>query len=141
MKHTAVAESRFFNAGAYFEPDVLVSFEYSKANRRRDQYMPEEKLLFAVLSDAIECFQKYIDGKSRRYRRLFSEAQVWIMNCDDRSVFSFEFVCEALQLDPSYLRMGLNRWRADRNAPRSSHKRIREPLRYQYRLRNSRISA
>src|SRR5512132_3600334 len=89
MKHTAVAESRFFNAGNYFEPDVLVSFEYSKANRRRDHLIPEEKLMFAVLTDAIECFQKYVDGKSRRYRRLYNEAQTWIMNCDDRSVFSF----------------------------------------------------
>jgi hypothetical protein len=141
MKHGAVAESRFFNAGAYFEPDVLASFEYSKANRRRDHLIPEEKLMFAVLTDAIECFQKYVDGKSRRYRKLFNEAQTWIMSGDDRAVFSFEFVCEALRLDPGYLRMGLNRWRADRNSPQSSHKRIREPLRYQYRLRNSRISA
>ncbi len=141
MKRTAVAESRFFNAGAYFERDILVSFEYSKANRRRDHLIPEEKLMFAVLTDAIECFQKYIGAKSRRCRRIFNDAQIWIMNRDDRSVFSFEQVCEALQLDPSYLRMGLNRWRADQDPPQSPHKRIREPLRYQYRLRNSRMSA
>jgi len=141
MKRTATAESRFFNAGAYFEPDVLASFQYSKANRRRDHLIPEEKLMFAVLTDAVECFQKNISARSRRCRRIFNEAQMWIMNRDDRSTFSFEHVCEALQLSPSYLRMGLNRWRADQESPQSPHKRIREPLRYQYRLRNSRISA
>jgi hypothetical protein len=32
------------------------------------------------------------------------------------SFFSFENVCEHLQLDPSYIRQGLVRWKADKLA-------------------------
>jgi hypothetical protein len=39
------------------------------------------------------------------------------------------------------LRVGLLRWRAEHGALDVPSSRIREPLRYQYRLRNSRISA
>ena len=142
MKNSDAAAARQYSISGYFEPDILAPFQYAKANLRRDHLHPEEKLLFAVLSDAIECFQKYISAKSRRGRKIFAEADSWIMSGDDLSLLSFEHVCEALDLDPSYLRIGLTRWRADHQASRCSFKRIREPLRYQYhRLRNPRITA
>ena len=141
MKSLDAAPSRLYHAGTYFEPDILAPFQYSKANRRRDHLHPEEKLMFAVLTDAIECFQKYIKAKSRRCRRIFDEAESWIMNRDCLSLFSFEHICEALHIDPSYLRVGLMRWRAGHDASKYPHRRIREPLRHQYRSRSPRITA
>ena len=141
MKSSDAAAARLYGVSAYFEPDILAPFQYAKANRRRDHLHPEEKLMLAVLTDAIECFQKYISAKSRRGRKIFAEADSWIMSRDDLSLFSFVHVCEALDLAPSYLRIGLMRWRADHQASRCSYKRIRESLRYQYRLRNPRLSA
>jgi hypothetical protein len=140
MKSSEAAAARLYNVSAYFEPDILAPFQFAKANRRRDHLHPEEKLMFAVLADAIECFQKYISATSRRGRKIFNEAESWIMSGDNLSLVPFEHVCEALGLDPSYLRRGLTRWRADHQAPRNSHKPIREPLRYQRRLGQPRIT-
>ena len=128
------------HAGVSFEADILASFQYSKANQRRDHFFPEQKLMFAVLTDAIECFQKYIASTNRRSRNLFREAERWILSHEKDWPFSFEHICDALHLSPSYLRVGLLRWRANHDTPNYPNSRIREPLRYQYRLRNSRIS-
>lgn len=142
MKNSDAAAARQYSISGYFEPDILAPFQYAKANLRRDHLHPEEKLLFAVLTDAIECFQKYISAESRRGRTLFKDAEAWILSRESSGPFSFEHICEALHLSPNYLRNGLIRWRADRQAPEYPQKRIREALRYQYhRLRNPRITA
>jgi hypothetical protein len=72
---------------------------------------------------------------------LFKDAERWILSREKDWPFSFEHICDALHLSPSYLRGGLLRWRTHQSTPNCPHNRIREPLRYQYRLRNSRISA
>ncbi|MGZ8494652.1 MAG: hypothetical protein ACXWWP_02020, partial [Candidatus Binatia bacterium] len=117
-------------------------FEYSKTFLRRDHLLPEMKLMFAVLTNAIECMQKYAGADSRRCRKIFQEAEAWIFGGNGKTLYSFEHVCEALQLDPSYLRKGLTRWRGAMESTRSDgpQRRIREPLRYRRRLRASSIS-
>jgi hypothetical protein len=47
-----------------------------------------------------------------------------------------------LQLDPNYLRKGLKRWRDALQSGRGDQpqRRIREPLRYRRRLRDTRIT-
>jgi hypothetical protein len=44
---------------SFFEPDVLTSHQYFQLFRQKSHFDAEEKLLFAVLTDAVECFQKY----------------------------------------------------------------------------------
>jgi hypothetical protein len=95
--------------------------------------------MFAVLTDAVECFQKYLGANSRRCRAMFGDAETWINSKDSRWPFSFEHICEMLRLSPSYLRMGLMRWRVAHETKKALHKRIREPLRYQYRVKANRI--
>ena len=56
--------------------------------------------MFAVLTDAIECFQKYFGDQSRRCRVLFGEAEAWIANQDSKSLFSFENICQVLKYQP-----------------------------------------
>jgi hypothetical protein len=141
MESTARRTGQPFSISAYFETDVLTPFEYSTTFRRRDHLLPELKLMFAVLTDAIECFQKYISARSRRSRTLFNDAEAWILSRDICGPFSFEQICEALHISPNYLRIGLMRWRAEHQAPEYPQKRIRESLRYRYRLRNPRITA
>jgi len=141
MERSSQFASKRFELGHVLEPDILTSFEYLKSHQRRDHFQPEVKLMFAILSDAIECFQKYMDAKNGRRRRLFAEAEAWILCAENRELFSFEQICQSLQLSPNYLRMGLLRWCAERTASKRGAKPIREPLRYQSRLRNTRISA
>ena len=125
---------------SFFEPDVLTSHYFFKVYQQKSQWGPEERLMFAVLTDAVECFQKYHCGQSRRSRVLFAEATEWIQSRDASWPFSFEQICQALNFDPSYLRMGLMRWRSSYEKNRPARRRIREPLRYQYRVKQSRIS-
>lgn len=139
-KSAAGATDRSVSSNSFFEPDILTTHQYFKVFRQKGQFEPEERLMFAVLTDAIECFQKYFGAQSRRCRVLFGEAEAWIANQDSKSLFSFENICQVLSISPSYLRVGLMRWRLAHESNKGPRKRIREPLRYQYRVRNTRMS-
>ena len=43
--------------------------------------------------------------------RLFKDAEEWIFEDDHEWPFSFINICEAVDLDPKYLRKGLLHWR------------------------------
>ena len=71
----------------------------------------EEGLMLAVLDNAIECFQKYVLAQRERERRLFREAEEWILERNSDWFFSFENICETLELYPDYIRQGLLCWK------------------------------
>ena len=124
----------------HFEPDTLTSHQYFKVFREKSHMGPEEKLMFAVLTDAIECFQKYLGANGRRRRTLFAEAEAWISSRDSSWPYSFEHICEMLNINPNYLRLGLMQWRVNHEGQKNGRKRIREPLRYQYRVKHNRVT-
>ena len=78
---------------------------------KKDIREGEEKLMLAVLQDAVECFQIYVLAETQREKRLFQEAEDWILETDSEWLFSFENICETLQLHPDYLREGLLCWK------------------------------
>ena len=67
--------------------------------------------MLAVLDNAIECFQKYVLAQRERERRLFREAEEWILERNSDWFFSFENICETLELYPDYIRQGLLCWK------------------------------
>jgi len=67
-----------------------------------------------VLEDAIECFMKCIDASTSKGQRLFRDADEWITHEDKRWVFSFDNVCDMLDINPEYMRMGLRKWKEKR---------------------------
>lgn len=71
----------------------------------------EEGLMLAVLDNAIECFQKYVLGQREREKRLFREAEDWILEKNSDWFFSFENICETLELYPDCIRQGLMCWK------------------------------
>ena len=71
----------------------------------------EKELMVAVLTDAIECFWKYALTREGVGPRLFREAQSWLFTDDEVQPFSFVNICEALRLDPSYIRRGIREWK------------------------------
>ena len=123
---------------SFFEPDILTSHRYFQLFRHKAHFDPEEKLMFAVLTDAIECFQKYYGANAHRRRRLFTAAEAWISTKDYAWPYSFENICETLNIDPNYLRMGLARWRVDHKAQKTGL-RIRKTLRYQNTVKQNRM--
>jgi hypothetical protein len=64
-----------------------------------------------VLEDALRCFQNNFDAKSGSRRLVYSEAEQWLCAEGGEALFSFNTVCEALGINPEYLRAGLLRWR------------------------------
>jgi hypothetical protein len=79
----------------------------------------EEKLLFAVLTNAIEDFQKYADAKDETGRKLYQEAEEWFLEQNSDSLCSFASICETLGLHPDYLRRGLLSWKETKHKDKS----------------------
>ncbi len=91
------------------EPDTLLPAQYYELMRRRNVLEGERKLMFAVLEDAIDCYLKNMTAKSRRRRILFYEVQNWMSTKNRAGLFSYETLCEALEINPVALRTGLER--------------------------------
>jgi len=138
MRETTQTTLRATQHPVLFEPDILTGYKFSTVFRPKAHFEPEERLMFAVLSDAVECFQKYIGAKSGRCRALFVEAETWFRSKESGWLFSFEHICQVLNISPSYVRLGLVRWRLAHEGKSGPRRRIREPLRYQYRKQRPR---
>ncbi len=93
-----------------FQPDTLIAAQYFENLHGKTLQEPEKKLMLAVLEDAVECFQANISAQSGKRRALFQDAQQWILEEDSDWIFSFASVCEALEINPDYVRRGLLRW-------------------------------
>jgi hypothetical protein len=85
----------------------------------RDIREGEEKLMLAVLSDAIELFQKHVLSKDEKGRNLFREVEEWFLEKENDQLFSFEYICETLELHPDYIRQGLISWKEARRKEHS----------------------
>lgn len=133
-------------------PDVLTPGQYYDGVRADDASVrPIKRLMLAVLEDAMRCYQTYANSRGRAHRRLFIEAEAWLMDRRADSVFSFATVCETLGIDPTYLREGLRRWRLQlldgmnprrlaRRSPVTRPGRISAPLRRRRRGKASQAS-
>jgi len=94
-----------------FEPDTLLPIQYFEAMRRKHLLEGEKRLILSVLEDAVECFMKCIESSTNKGQRLFRDADEWINLEDKRWVFSFDNVCEMLDINAEYMRAGLRRWK------------------------------
>jgi hypothetical protein len=96
---------------ALFEPDTLLPIQYFEAMRRKHLLEGEKRLILSVLEDAIECFMKCMDSATNKGQRLYREADEWIALEDKHWVFSFDNVCDMLDINPEYMRRGLRDWK------------------------------
>lgn len=132
MESSAIVESSF--------SDALTREQYYDSVRADDAgARPIKRLMLAVLEDAMRCYQTYGSSRNSVHRRLFVDAERWLMDRKADGVFSFENVCETLAIEPSSLRAGLRRWhlqqldgmnprRLSRRSPVTSVSRISAPL-------------
>jgi hypothetical protein len=86
----------------------------------RIRKQPECELLWAVLENGLTDYMRYAPATSRRGKRLFREAQEWIMADDSTWLCSFLNICHVLGIDPDYVRAGLQRW-LERQLPPLKH--------------------
>src|SRR5262245_2706823 len=71
----------------------------------------EERLMLAVLENAVEYFQKYVLARKPSGKQLFREAEEWFLDKDGEALYSFENICETLGLHPDPIRKGLMVWK------------------------------
>lgn len=93
--------------GQLFESDVIAPEQFLEVFSRSRSLEPEQELMLAILTDAIECILKYLNEPIPARAKLFGEAYDWLFAQDEREPFSFINVCEILNFDPSYLRRGI----------------------------------
>jgi hypothetical protein len=99
------------------EDDRLESLSHKKdAN-------PERKLLEAILTDAIECWQllalhpiasrfENVRSPIGKRQRNYRDAHFWFFgDYDNAPYFSFTKICDCLGLDPDFIRRRLLEWR------------------------------
>ena len=90
---------------APFEPDTLLPEQLVLPGRQAMQ--GERLLMLAVLEDALDCYRKCRRSRDAATRLLFDETRAWVESREHDTLFSFESICEALDIDPDYLRRRL----------------------------------
>src|SRR5918996_320192 len=76
--------------------------EFFDSRIRLATVCPETVLMYAVLEDALFCFQGQLKPRARR-------AEEWFFSDDSKSLYSFVSICAALELQPEHIRMKLKR--------------------------------
>ena len=108
LKKTVYEQFLVTDGWASFDPvDSGILERLSK----KDILEGEEKLMLAVLGKAVEYFQKYVLAKDERGKKLFQEAEEWILDKNSDWLYSFENICEVFGLHPDYMRQGLLCWK------------------------------
>ncbi len=94
-----------------FQPDSVLTNDYLETIRRTSHLEPEKELMLAVLEDGMGCFQQNLFANRPRDKTKFQEAEDWILEESRYWLFSFEIICEALDINADYLRSKLIGWK------------------------------
>jgi hypothetical protein len=95
-----------------FVPDMLLPSQYFDRTRRRVGPHGERRLMLAVLGDAVDMYRKHVGAREGPHRELFEDAERWIEDRDSSWFYSFENICDVLDLEPEWIRRGLRAWKA-----------------------------
>jgi len=92
-----------------FEPDVLLRDQFGV--RSGATVSREKRLMLAVLENALDSYQKYVFARDGQGRQMFEEAVEWLESSNTEWLFSYRNICETLDINPDYLRRGLEGWK------------------------------
>ena len=87
-----------------FQPHVILPPQHFHV---RKPLVPEQRLMIAVVQDAINCVEKYRFATDQRGRRLFDEERQWLGATETDWPYSFEHICQVLGLDANAVRARL----------------------------------
>jgi hypothetical protein len=105
--HCDYSESRF-------EPESILPSQFVEGRNKNEALEPIKRLMLAVLTDAVRCYQVAPMRKRSRADGHFERPR---SGCSERSRmvrFSFENVCCTLDIAADYLRDALHKWQARR---------------------------
>ena len=89
----------------------LLPVQFTELLQRPSERTPELRLMAAVLEDAIRSFCRCAGSRGVRSQRLFRETAEWFESYAVSWPFAFENICDALALEPDWIRGLLSRWR------------------------------
>jgi hypothetical protein len=98
----------------FTQPEAIMPVQFYGPRRQSPDLQPVQRLLIAMLVDAVRCFQTRFGTTQSEKRLEFAEARGWIFSDKNDGPFSFRTVCEALDLDPKTIRKDLSRWAEER---------------------------
>src|ERR1700757_2418200 len=101
MEAQAVSEKR----DVVSQVDIILPSQYFDAIGSVGM-SSEQRLMLAVLVDAINVLQARRVGNARK-RQAFAEAAKWVNSAGTNFPFSFDSVCDALEIDSDVLRSRL----------------------------------
>jgi hypothetical protein len=111
-------------------PDVILRSQFFELVGTRS-LSSEQRLMLAVLADAINVVQEYGGAESLRKRNSFNEAWNWFFTKGITSPLSFGNVCDALGMDAQALRWRLSELVAGRGNANPMRLRLKEASRMQ----------
>ena len=94
-------------------PEIITPDQFADVNYApKESGAPERALMIAVLEDAITLWNKYVsypDIEKKTSWLRFRELQKWFESRDTAWLYSFEHICETLDLNSDYIRRGIAR--------------------------------
>jgi hypothetical protein len=113
VKELEVQDPTFGGEGraGVFAPDTLLPSQYFDRVRASREYDPERRLMFAILDLAVSDYIKTAGARDPDGQEHFREVEEWVEDRDPRWLYSFEGICNVLDLDIDYLRRGLRAWK------------------------------
>ncbi|MEO8603449.1 MAG: hypothetical protein ABI629_12805 [bacterium] len=75
--------------------------------RPPDNLAPERRLMMAILADVIRCIEKYRSHTDARGRRMFVQAKQWLVAEEPSWPYSFQHICDLLDLEANAVRYRL----------------------------------
>ena len=121
-----------------FGPEVILPSQFTEQMGTKQSDRGEKRLMLAVLEEAVATFQRHVDASTRHGQRVFHEAEEWIHSQDTAWPFAFENICDTLEIEPEFLRRGLETWKSKQLQAASSGARV---YRFPFRRVNGRRSS
>jgi hypothetical protein len=107
-EQTGCSESE--NIWSHSQPDTLLADNFFNDRRGKTLFLPEHRLMLAILEDAVACFQNFWAAEHGERKRVFNDVQKWFFAASTGWIFDFEIICSIVGFDPNYFRSGLLDW-------------------------------
>jgi len=79
----------------------------SDATQRETEPLPEQRLMIAMIRDAIRRVERYRLANDKRSKRFLAQEIQWLRSDAANRLYDFVRICEALDLEPNAVRRSL----------------------------------
>lgn len=99
-------------------PEAIIPETYTENRRSLLSKQPERRLMRAVLESAVMLYRRTLINtakakkiKGQNTEKILRECEEWFSGNDNVWYYSFENICDVLELNPGNIRRGLGNWK------------------------------